>query len=203
MAEFAIVTTAAPLTVTLDSGDVAIPALALGSYAPVDGHRVAVDRLGSQCVVLGTTDAKSVPTGSVTMFAGPVPGLPAGWLFCNGASLLRAGTYAALFAVIGTSYGSVDGTHFTVPDTWQKFPRCDTPGVIGGANTHTLTVAELPAHDHGLSQIKYNNVTAPAGGQPTFGSPGQATTQRTDGTGSGNAHNNMPAYLGFNFIIKF
>lgn len=39
----------------------------------------------------------------------------AGWLLCDGASYLRA-TYASLFALIGTTFGSVDGTHFNVPD---------------------------------------------------------------------------------------
>lgn len=40
---------------------------------------------------------------------------PTGWLACDGASYLRT-DYAALFSVIGTTYGSVDGTHFNVPD---------------------------------------------------------------------------------------
>jgi microcystin-dependent protein len=41
---------------------------------------------------------------------------PVGWVLCDGASYLQAGAMAALFAVIGTAYGSVDGTHFNVPD---------------------------------------------------------------------------------------
>ena len=39
---------------------------------------------------------------------------PTGWLACNGASLLRA-SYPALFTAIGTTFGAVDGTHFTLP----------------------------------------------------------------------------------------
>jgi microcystin-dependent protein len=38
-----------------------------------------------------------------------------GWLLCDGRSVLRA-TYPDLFAVIGTTFGAVDGTHFTLPD---------------------------------------------------------------------------------------
>lgn len=52
-------------------------------------------------------------TGTVVFFAGAVA--PTGWLLCDGGSYLRA-TYAALFALIGTTYGSADGTHFNVPD---------------------------------------------------------------------------------------
>lgn len=37
------------------------------------------------------------------------------WLLCDGSSLLRTG-YAELFSVIGTTYGAVDGTHFSLPD---------------------------------------------------------------------------------------
>ena len=40
---------------------------------------------------------------------------PSGWLLCQGQSLKRT-DYSSLFAAIGTTYGSVDGTHFTLPD---------------------------------------------------------------------------------------
>lgn len=54
-----------------------------------------------------------VPTAAITPFAGS--SAPTGWLLCDGSSLLRA-SYPALFAAISTAYGSVDGTHFNVPD---------------------------------------------------------------------------------------
>jgi len=53
MSERAVVTTASPLTVTLDSGDEAVPALRLASYTPVNGDRVAVVQLPDQILVLG------------------------------------------------------------------------------------------------------------------------------------------------------
>src|SRR5205085_39849 len=53
-------------------------------------------------------------TGMILMWG--TTSAPTGWVFCDGSSLLRAGTYAALFAVIGTTFGSADGTHFNVPD---------------------------------------------------------------------------------------
>lgn len=59
-------------------------------------------------------------TGTVIMHAGA--SVPAGFLECNGASLLRA-DYPGLFAVIGTVHGTADGTHFNLPDLRGKFPR--------------------------------------------------------------------------------
>ena len=57
-------------------------------------------------------------SGDLRFTAIPVatPTTISGWLLCDGGSYLRAGTYATLFAAIGTTYGSVDGTHFSVPD---------------------------------------------------------------------------------------
>ena len=55
-----------------------------------------------------------MPTGSIIPFAGKTA--PEGWLFCQGQAVSRT-TYAQLFAVIGTTYGSGDGsTTFNVPD---------------------------------------------------------------------------------------
>lgn len=56
----------------------------------------------------------SMPAGSVTAFAGS--SAPSGWLLCAGQAVSRT-TYAALFTVIGTTYGSGDGsTTFNLPD---------------------------------------------------------------------------------------
>lgn len=60
------------------------------------------------------------PAGIVQAFAGAAA--PAGWLECAGQSLARA-TYPALFAAIGTRFGSVDADHFTLPDGRGEFLR--------------------------------------------------------------------------------
>ena len=52
------------------------------------------------------------PVGSIHIYGGA--GVPEGYLECDGASLLRS-AYPALFAVIGTTFGNVDGTHFNLP----------------------------------------------------------------------------------------
>lgn len=85
------------------------------------------------------------PTGCVQMFAGSI--VPAGWLLCNGQALNRT-TYAALFAAIGTAYGTGDGvTTFNLPNMEASFPRMQAAarGGTGGAATHQHTV---PTHTH-------------------------------------------------------
>ena len=70
--------------------------------------------------------------GQVVPFA--MSTAPEGWLLCDGASYLRA-DYDELFAVIGTSYGSVDATHFNVPDLRGIFVRGrDTRAVGSGTD---------------------------------------------------------------------
>lgn len=54
------------------------------------------------------------PVGQIIAFPSSTPP-DATWLPCDGSSQLRA-SYPALFGLIGTVYGSVDGTHFNVPD---------------------------------------------------------------------------------------
>jgi microcystin-dependent protein len=64
-------------------------------------------------------EVDDTPTGVVYAFAGPIANIPAGYLLCNGASLVRA-SYAALFSAIGTIYGATDGDHFNLPDYRDK-----------------------------------------------------------------------------------
>lgn len=81
----------------------------------------------------------------------PVESVPDGWLLCNGQSVSRT-DYAALFAVIGTQYGSDNATTFKVPNLQERY----TMGAGGthsvsqtfGEANHTLSVSELPAHTH-------------------------------------------------------
>ncbi len=71
---------------------------------------------------------EQTPIGTIVPFAGP--SIPTGWLLCDGQTPLRAGTYAALFAAIGTTWGTGNGsTTFHIPDLRGRFPR----GVDGAA----------------------------------------------------------------------
>jgi microcystin-dependent protein len=96
--------------------------------------------------------------------------LPSGYLWANGEAVSRT-TYAALFAIIGTTYGAGDGsTTFNLPDLCGRAPFGSddmgaitlksritnagsgivgtTLGASGGAESVTLTLAQSPAHTH-------------------------------------------------------
>ena len=98
----------------------------------------------------------SVPTGMISAFHT----VPEGWLQCNGAAVSRT-TYAALFAVIGTKYGSGDGsTTFNLPNLHHKF--------IEGTNTQSevgqSVSAGLPNITGTLNPVcQQDNATAPSG----------------------------------------
>ena len=86
----------------------------------------------------------SVPTGMISAFHT----VPEGWLQCNGAAVSRT-TYAALFAVIGTRYGSGDGsTTFNLPNLHHKF--------IEGTNTQSEVGQSVSA---GLPNITGSTTT--------------------------------------------
>ena len=113
-------------------------------------------------IITGTETAKAiapdqlaashigVPAGAEMLWPTETP--PAGWLEENGASILRA-SYPALFAVIGTMYGTADATHFNLPDMRGKFPRIwdHAAAIDPGRATRTApttTGATLTAGDH-------------------------------------------------------
>jgi microcystin-dependent protein len=106
------------------------------------------------------------PVGSIMIWAGSTA--PTGWLLCDGTAYSTT-TYAALYAVIGTTYGSGTGT-FRVPNLKGRVPvgldaaqtEFDTRGETGGEKTHTLVTAELPAHNHDVGTL-----TTASGGSHT------------------------------------
>ena len=111
--------------------------------------------------------ASSTPVGTVTSFAGSTA--PSGWLLCSGQTVSRT-TYAGLFAVLNTTYGSGDGsTTFNIPDLRGRTIAGldnmggtaagrlsaatiggggDNLGEVGGSQTHALVTAEMPSHTH-------------------------------------------------------
>jgi microcystin-dependent protein len=80
---------------------------------------------------LGRIDNYTTLTGEIRMFGGATA--PTNWLFCDGTSYLRS-DYPLLFLVLGTTYGSADGTHFNVPDMRGRVPIGAGTGAGGGAS---------------------------------------------------------------------
>jgi microcystin-dependent protein len=124
-----------------------------------------------------------LPTGAVVPFAGATA--PAGWLMCDGHAVSRQ-TYASLFSVIGTTYGSGDGsTTFNLPDlrSCVVVGAGQGPGLSsyalgsrGGEETHTLTVAEMPAHAHAVSDPGHAHGVSDLGHTHGVSDPGHAHT---------------------------
>lgn len=93
-----------------------------------------------------------LPCGAIIPWAGAVA--PSNWLLCDGAAVSRT-TYATLFSLIGTTYGSGNGsTTFNVPDLRGRIPvgknggSFGTLGATGGVESVALTEAEMPSHTH-------------------------------------------------------
>lgn len=83
-------------------------------------------------------DGSLIPVGSIIAFGGT--SAPSGWLVCDGSAVSRA-MYSDLFAVIGTAYGSGDGsTTFNLPDLRGKFAE----GTPNGGTVGTSIDAGLP-----------------------------------------------------------
>lgn len=165
-------------------------------------------------------------TGIVKKFAGPASAIPEGYLLCNGAAVNRT-TYAALFVITSTRYGIGDGVNtFNLPDLINKFARgvADNPGTGAGADTVTLSEANLPSHIHAagtltggvhvhtLSSIamtagedgKGGFIPGAAGNSPPSTDSGGvvAVTGSTGAIGSGAAFSVVPVYEKMLFIIK-
>lgn len=157
----------------------------------------------------------SVPTGSITAFGGLAAKVPSGWVLCNGASYSSTDpTYAALFDVIGTNFGSAGASTFRVPDLQSKFPAglgtanwSNVMGETGGSaaavvlqHTHDIS------HDHNISHQHTGSTTSDGAHDHVGGTLSNlrndggnhyvrpATFSRTEthpvtDTGGGHAHN--------------
>jgi microcystin-dependent protein len=92
--------------------------------------------------------------------------LPFGFLTCDGSAISRT-AYASLFSVIGTTYGTGDGSNtFNLPDLRGRFPVGDGAGIglttrllgqLVGAETHTIGQSNLPLHTHGTGTLAAAN----------------------------------------------
>lgn len=162
----------------------------------------------------------STPIGGIQAYAGNIA--PSGYLLCDGQEVSRI-TYAELYALIGTTYGAGDGsTTFNVPNLKGKVivgydstqTEFDTLGEDGGEKKHTLTIDELPPHNHAYGySIKTFYGTGETGVQVVpnvYSSGGNAENyvSETSGThgnvsASSQPHNILQPYMVLNYIIKY
>jgi hypothetical protein len=92
-----------------------------------------------------------VPPGAIIMYA--ANNVPMGYVACNGGTYNRTGTYANLFAAIGTTYGAPSSTTFQVPDLRGYFVRghgTNTDGTASG-NFGEKQVDTFVSHRHSFS----------------------------------------------------
>lgn len=154
--------------------------------------------------------------GMIHIYAGATA--PTGWLLCDGTTGLNSvtdTTLAALFAIIGTTFGGAGAADFDLPDMRGNFPlgkdnmggasrdrvtdaAADSIGGEGGEQTHTLIISEMPAHTHSLERL------GGSGSKVFLTSPASVVTDdaTTGSSGGDGAHENMSPYMTFNYIIK-
>jgi microcystin-dependent protein len=157
--------------------------------------------------------------GEIKMFAFNFA--PRSWAFTNG-QLLPIAQNSALFALLGTTYGGNGTTIFALPNLQDRTPihqgtlapNSYTMGQQGGAATHSLTVAELPSHSHGISATTAVAPATPVGpenAQPASGAhqPYRSGTVQNvalktglvASSGQSAPHENRQPYLVLNFCI--
>ena len=144
---------------------------------------------------------------------------PMDWMFCDGRSL-PINRYTALFSLLGTTFGGNGQTTFNLPDlrgciaigSGQGPGQPNYPqGQKGGAEYVTLTVKQLPAHNHVIKASSDSSVSTPAN---NFIGPVDDRFKGFDLTpeaslnaaalskaGSDQSHNNISPYLTTNWCI--
>jgi microcystin-dependent protein len=140
---------------------------------------------------------------------------PKGWALCGG-QLLPINQNQALFSLLGTTYGGNGQTNFALPNLESRTPMHmgggHTLGERGGEQAHTLSIAEIPTHTHGLNASSARGNTPDPTGHvlasplnESYRSPGgtqAALHPSTNGsTGGSQAHFNMQPFLTLNFSI--
>ena len=140
---------------------------------------------------------------------------PKGWALCDGQQM-SISQNQALFSLLGTTYGGNGQTTFALPNLQGRVPISSgqgsgsnfTIGQTGGAETHTVSLSEMPAHSHSVTG------TATAGSLPNaagnmlansamYISTGNATLAGAafSNVGGSQPHTNIQPYLVINWVI--
>jgi microcystin-dependent protein len=157
--------------------------------------------------------------GEIIAYAGEIsPKL--NWLVCDGSEVLRS-AYPDLYIIIGDTYGSAEPDYFRLPDMRGRSlsgagsaSGMDpvTVGLQYGEQKHTLTVAEMPTHNHvdsGHSHTTGNSLSSlavmPGEGPVLVPNPIPALTgsagANIGNSGDGSAHNTVGPRIGITYLI--
>lgn len=192
------------------------------TYPTVDGN--AGDLLTTDGAGTLSFASQPLPTvfssGMIMPFAGSVA--PTDWLPCHGQAVSRT-TYADLFTALGVIYGAGDGSStFNVPDLRGRVIAGqddmggtsadrltaqtggidgDTLGAVGGAETHTLALTEMPDNYYYNSNLLSVDDYVDNYAQSNFTARVADVTSHTT-QGGGGAHNNVQPTIVLNYIIK-
>lgn len=152
----------------------------------------------------------SIPVGTIAMYIATTA--PTGWLLCDGTGYATT-SYPALYAVLGTTYGSSGG--FQVPNLKSLVPVgqggsiSGSLGATGGTTAVTLTAAEsgFPSHTHSTIDTYVTTSSAVnAGGNYSDYNPQDATKTTTNNSSTNvsatSSHENTMPYYVLNYIIK-
>jgi microcystin-dependent protein len=152
--------------------------------------------------------------GEIRMFGGNFA--PAGWAFCDGA-LMPISENETLFNLIGTTYGGDGQATFQLPDLRGRFPVHVGPsfqqGQVGGVESVTLTVNQIPIHNHvpqastanGNSTSPANSVWANFPDGAVYNAavgPTNLNAGALGSSGGSQPHDNMMPFLCVSFIIS-
>ncbi len=151
--------------------------------------------------------------GTIFPYAGE--SAPDTFMLCDG-SELNVAEYPELFSVIGYKFGGSDDI-FKLPDLKGRTlvgvdgsdEKFNTVGKSGGETSHTLTIDEMPSHNHDFIRNDGRRSTYGWGhGEAHTGALAEVATVDTGNnyvitqTGNGQPHNNMPPFTVINYIIK-
>jgi len=150
---------------------------------------------------------------------------PVGWLLCQG-QLLSISQYEALFQLIGTTYGGDGQQTFKLPNLQSRVPvHMGTSniggtyviGQIAGVESVTLTIGQIPQHNHMVNATASGQQLSPLNAYPAnatsptqagvlvYGAPpaafkiNPATVQNAGGS---LPHNNLQPFVAVNYIIS-
>jgi len=140
---------------------------------------------------------------------------PKGWALCDG-QLLPINQNQALFSLLGTTFGGDGRVNFGLPNLQGRTPmhmgNGHTLGELGGEQSHTLNISEIPTHVHTAQASPTHDATNSsnpsgnflAGANNLYAAPANLTSllpATLANVGGSQAHLNMQPFLTLSFSI--